>query len=76
MDKAPCDLMREARERAKKTQAQIADELGVTQPAVHKWESGDGVPRNEDLRRVAAVYGLDPKRFIAAVIVRAEAKAS
>lgn len=68
--------MKEARERSKKTQAEIAEELGVSQPAVHKWESGDGVPRNEDLRRVARVYGLDPKQFIAAVIARAEAKAS
>lgn len=33
-------LMREEREKAGKTQQEIAERLGVTKTAVHQWESG------------------------------------
>lgn len=72
MAKAPHELMRAARERADKTQAQIADELGVTQPLIAKWEKGDGLPKTEDVRRVARAYGLKPEQILPAE----EAKAS
>lgn len=70
--KPPCEVMRAAREKAGKTQQEIADEVGVTQPLIHKWESGDGFPRTEDIRRVAKAYGVKPDQLIPAD----EAKAS
>jgi transcriptional regulator with XRE-family HTH domain len=59
--------MRAARERAGKSQAQIADELGVTQPLIFKWEHDRSHPRTEDVRRVARVYGIKPDLLIPAV---------
>lgn len=52
------EMMRAARDRLGKSQAQIADELGVTQPLIAKWEGGRGSPRTEDVRRVAMAYGI------------------
>jgi transcriptional regulator with XRE-family HTH domain len=72
MSKSPCDLMREARKRLDKTQSQIADELGLPQPLISRWETGDAFPRTEDVRRVAKAYGLKPEQLLP----RDEAKAS
>lgn len=58
------EIMRAARDRLGKSQAQIADELGVTQPLIAKWEAGRSSPRTEDVRRVAAVYGIKPDLLI------------
>ena len=64
--------MKEARDASKKTQTDIAEELGVTQPQIHKLESGEAVPVVHDIRRVAAVYGIDVDKFIAAVVSESE----
>lgn len=72
MAKAPGDLMRAIREKADKTQEQMAAELGWTQPYIAKLESGRAFVRTEDLRRVAAAYGLRPEQLIPTT----EAKAS
>lgn len=74
MVKRPCELMRAAREKAKRTQSQLAEELGVTQPQIHKLESGEGLPLTGEIRRVAAAYGIDPDRFLASVVAEAERK--
>lgn len=54
----PGSIMKTARERAGKSQAQIAAELGVTQPLIFKWEHDISHPRTEDVRRVAKAYGI------------------
>jgi predicted transcriptional regulator len=65
-EKAPCDLLREARRKRNRSQEWIADAMGVTQPCVSKWEAGVIAPR--DLRRAAEVYGISAKRLIAAFV--------
>jgi transcriptional regulator with XRE-family HTH domain len=62
--KAPGELLREARKRAKKTQEEIATETGVSQPCVAKWENGDTTPR--DLSLVAKAYRVSATRLFAA----------
>jgi len=50
-------LLREARERAKLTQAQLAERLGCSQQAVAQAERWDANPTVRFLRRWAAVTG-------------------
>ena len=64
MTKTPAECMRAARDKAGKTQADIAHELGVTQPLIAKWEAGDALPRTEDVRKVAKAYGLKPEQIL------------
>lgn len=64
MAKPPCELMRAARKKAKKTQAQVAEELGFTQAQIAKWEKGEAFPVTGDLRRVAEYFGLRPEQLI------------
>lgn len=64
MAKSPGELMRAARKRSGKNQADIAEELGVTQPCVFSWESDKTSPRTADLSRVAKAYGLKPQQLI------------
>jgi transcriptional regulator with XRE-family HTH domain len=42
-----------------KTQAQIAREMGVPQPAVARWFAGGSFPRPETLKRLAEVLGVE-----------------
>ena len=42
------DLIREARERAGMTQAELARRLGTDQPSVSRWEQGKRTPRRLD----------------------------
>lgn len=62
--KTPAELMREAREDAKRTQAELADEIGVSQVAVAKWESGANSVDVRRVRAVAKAYGLKPEQLI------------
>lgn len=57
-------LLQRARKKKRLTQAQVASQLGKTQPAVQEWESDKGLPRTGDLRKVAKVYGLRPEQLI------------
>jgi len=45
------------RKKAGKTQADVAEHLGVTSAAVSMWESGKNMPRANALVRLAAFYG-------------------
>ena len=51
------DLMFETRVGAGMTQAQVATALGISQSTVAAWESGDQVPRVDELERLAQVCG-------------------
>jgi transcriptional regulator with XRE-family HTH domain len=57
-------LMRAARTKLKKTQSEIAAELGCTQPSVANWENDHTLPRTEEVRTVAKVYGLRPEQLL------------
>lgn len=48
-----------ARERAKLTQDQLAERLGVTQSTVQQWESGDTTPRPSRNNAIAKALGAD-----------------
>lgn len=51
------DLIFETRAGADMTQAQLASKLGISQSAVAAWESGEQIPRVDELERVAQVCG-------------------
>lgn len=51
--------IRQIRESAGITQAELARRLGITQPAVARWESGRRQPRVESLQRIADALGLN-----------------
>lgn len=57
-------VLRAAREKLDWTQAEMAAELGVTQPLIARWEAGDALPRTEDVRSVAAAYKLKPEQLL------------
>ncbi|RSS84157.1 helix-turn-helix domain-containing protein [Streptomyces sp. WAC06614] len=44
---------------ARKSQTDLADELGMTRAAVSAWIVGRSVPRDETIRRIAEVLGTD-----------------
>jgi transcriptional regulator with XRE-family HTH domain len=61
------EKLRKAREKRGLTQRQVAELVGVSQPAIQRWEAGDGSPRPKKLRKVAEVYGLRPQDLIPGV---------
>lgn len=58
------EALREARDRLGLTQTQMADRLGRTQVQISKWESGESLPRTEDVRDVAREYKLKPDQLL------------
>lgn len=44
--------------RAGMTQAEMAEQLGVTNKAVSKWETGKAKPKTNTLRRMASLFGI------------------
>jgi transcriptional regulator with XRE-family HTH domain len=53
------NILREARRRAGLTQHELADRLGIKQPAIARWEGGRVVPSVERLRELVGACGLD-----------------
>lgn len=49
--------IKEAREQAGLTQAQLAEKIGVAQSHVARWEAGDRNPKLDALKRIATVCG-------------------
>ncbi len=45
-------------ERSELTQRQAAERVGVSQPAWRAWETGDDVPRIDNVIRIAEVTGI------------------
>jgi transcriptional regulator with XRE-family HTH domain len=58
------ERLKRARKKLGKSQQQIANEVGCTQPLVSQWENGDGLPPTERVRAVAAAYGLRPELLL------------
>jgi DNA-binding XRE family transcriptional regulator len=53
--------IKEAREKAGLTQTEVAERLGVSQPAYKYWETGERNPKQETLERIAKAIGVDPE---------------
>lgn len=62
------ERLREARERLKKNQADIASELKKTQPTVAAWENDQTLPSLRDMRRVSWAYGVPVEELLACEI--------
>lgn len=58
------ERLRKARKRIGKRQCDIAKEVGITQPTVSAWESGDAEPGKWILRRVAKAYEISLEQLI------------
>ncbi|MGC4130607.1 MAG: helix-turn-helix transcriptional regulator [Bergeyella sp.] len=41
------------------SQAEVAERLGVSQPAYHLWETDQAKPTTENLLKISDVYGVD-----------------
>ena len=57
-------ILSRARKKLRKTQGEIASELGKTQPTIHEWESDKSLPRTDEVRDVARVYALEPEQLL------------
>lgn len=57
------ERIRRARKMLGLTQQHFADQLGVTQPTVHRWEKGFYDPDERALQRLAALTQLSPAYF-------------
>ena len=51
------DRIREKRRSMKMTQADLAEQLGVSEMTVRRWESGKSSPRIEEVNRLAKLLG-------------------
>jgi transcriptional regulator with XRE-family HTH domain len=58
------ERLRTAREKLGKTQLEIAEAVGKKQPTVCAWESGDTLPKTDEIRLVAKAYGLKPEQLL------------
>ena len=52
------EIIRQRRKALGLTQEQIAQRLGVSAPAVNKWESGQGYPEVEKLIQLSELLGV------------------
>jgi len=52
--------LRQMLRESKKSQTELAEIFGVTQPAVSQWTSGSSFPNGEKLFKVAAFFNVDP----------------
>ena len=53
--------IRRLRRMADLTQAQLAAQLGVNPRTVYLWEQGRVMPAGENLLKLAAIFGVDPR---------------
>lgn len=61
---SPCpigfpDRLRTARTRNNLSLAALADKMGISPQAIHKWETGDSVPSYDNLQTVTTLLGID-----------------
>lgn len=58
--------------RGKRTQAEFAELLGVSQPTITGWEKGVNLPSLDSLERLADIVGVSPELFLASLYGRKE----
>lgn len=58
------ERMAELRKRKKLTQGQLAEQLGVEQPTVQRWESGKREPDLGQLKALAGALGVEPSELL------------
>jgi len=59
------DRLRKARDVARLTQAELAEQLGVTSQAVSQWERGETVPETRNIPRIAAALQVSGAELLA-----------
>ena len=55
------DRIKQVRHTAGLTQAELAEALGVSQPTVNRWETGETEPARTTLEQLAEVTGTTPE---------------
>ena len=63
-DYITADTIRALRERARLTQRELAERVGVTDKAVSKWETGRGLPDVALVAPLAAALGVSPAELL------------
>lgn len=58
------EVLSRARKRLGKKQSEIAALLDKSQPTIHEWETGKSLPRTDEVREVARVYGVKPEQLL------------
>ena len=53
------ERLRAARTRNNLSLAALADKIGISPQAIHKWETGDSVPSYDNLQTVTTLLGID-----------------
>ena len=64
MQASLAEALREHRARCKMTQEFVAEALGVSRPAVSKWENGTSDPSTTNLIALAKLYGVSPEELL------------
>ena len=59
--------LRSLRRDAVLTQQELADQIGVQQRMVSKWENGEAMPRPTNIRKLAEALGVEPREVLAAL---------
>jgi transcriptional regulator with XRE-family HTH domain len=57
-------MLKSLRERAGLSQAELARRLGINQPSLSRWESGQGEPGLSIIRPLAAALGVDIETLV------------
>jgi transcriptional regulator with XRE-family HTH domain len=68
--------VRQARERLRLTQAELAEKVGVTQVTISNWEKGKSAPEGEQRARVEAALGLGEASALGKRIQEARVRAA
>ena len=59
--------LRQLREEAVLTQAELAEQVGVSATAISHWETGSKRPRASNIRKLAKAFGVTPQEVLAAI---------
>ena len=63
------DQLSELRKKRGLTQAGLAEQVGVEQPTIQRWEKGKREPNLEQLTRLADILGVEPGDLLASNVV-------
>jgi transcriptional regulator with XRE-family HTH domain len=59
--------VKQLRDLAILTQAELAEEVGVSVTTISHWETGSKRPRASNIRKLAKVLGVSPQEVLAAI---------